>query len=197
MTIGFARVSTVDQNPEYQIRALEQRGCERIFEDHYSTRAKRRPELDAALDYLRKRDQIAVWRLDRLGASVPHLIQLVRDVEARGCQLVSLTEALDTATPRGRVVFHVFATLAQFEADVNGERTREAHKTAKAAGRCWGRRSVFHDPANARVANVLLRDPSVSRTEAARRLGVTTATLRRWFPGGDPDAFPGKNGSKR
>lgn len=67
MTIGFARVSTVDQNPEYQIRALEQRGCERIFEDHYSTRAKRRPELDAALDYLRKGDQIAVWRLDRLG----------------------------------------------------------------------------------------------------------------------------------
>jgi DNA invertase Pin-like site-specific DNA recombinase len=197
MTVGYARVSTVDQDPEYQIRALKERGCEKIFTDHCRSRAKHRPQLAAAFAFLRKGDQLAVWRLDRLGRNVPHLIQLVRDIEARGCQLESLREKLDTDSPGGKLVFTVFAALAQFESDVNSERTKESHKAAKANGRRWGRKSIFHDPATVRAAKALLRDPSLSRVEVARELGVATSTLRRWFPGGDPGAFPGKrNGGK-
>ena len=86
--------------------------------------------------------------------------------------------------------------MAQFEADLASERTKEAHKAARAAGRCWGRKSIFHDPATVRVAQALLRDNGVSGAETARRLGVHPATLRRWFPGGDPVAFRGRNGGK-
>ena len=91
-------------------------------------------------------------------------------------------------------MFVIFGAMAQFEVDLNRERTREAYQAARATGRRWGRPSIFHDSRNVRVAKALLRDKSVSRAEAARRLGTTTITLRRWFPGYDPDAFVGGNG---
>ena len=153
MTEGYALVSTVDQDPEHQVRALEESGCERIFTDHCSGRTRRRPQLDAALDFLREGD------------------------------LVSLTETLGTAMLGGRVVSQVCAALVAFGADVNSERSREAYKAAKARRRPWGRRSIFHDPATVRAAKALLRDPDVSKREAARQLGVSAAMLRRWFPG--------------
>ena len=182
MVVGYARVSTVDQHPEYQIRALEARGCERIFTDRRSSRSKSRPQLDAVLDFLRKGDSLVVWKFDRL--------------ERRQCELDSLTEAIDTSSPGGRLAFAIFGAMAQFQADLASERTKEAHKAAKAVGNRWGRPSVFHDPATVQVAQALLRDDGVSSAEAARRLGVHSSTLRRWFPGSDPDAFRGRNGGK-
>ena len=196
MVVGYARVSTVDQHPEYQIRALEARGCGRIFTDRCSSRSKTRPQLAAALDFLRANDTLAVWKFDRLARSLPHLIALAGELERRQCELVSLTEAIDTTSPGGRLAFAIFGAMAQFELDLNRERTKEAYKSARAAGRRWGRKSIFHDPATVQVAKALLRDNGVSGAEAARRLGVHPATLRRWFPGGDPDAFKGRNGGK-
>lgn len=118
-------------------------------------RANHGLQLAAAFAFLRRGDRLAVWRLDRLGRNMPHLIQLVRDIEARGCQLVSLTKNLETDSPGGKLVFTVFATLAQFESDVNSERTREAHKAAKANGRRRERKSTFHDPAYVRAVRAL------------------------------------------
>ena len=134
------------------------------------------------LDFLRKGDSLVVWKFDRL--------------ERRQCELDSLTEAIDTSSPGGRLAFAIFGAMAQFQADLASERTKEAHKAAKAVGNRWGRPSVFHDPATVQVAQALLRDDGVSSAEAARRLGVHSSTLRRWFPGSDPDAFRGRNGGK-
>ena len=142
------------------------------------------------LAFLRQGDALVVWKFDRLARSVPHLLEL----ERRQCELVSLTEAIDTSSPGGRLVFVIFGAMAQFEADLARERTKEAHKAARAVGKPWGRPSIFHDARNVRVAQALLRDKSVSRAEAARRLGIATSTLLRWFPGGDPTAFRGRNG---
>ena len=192
MTVGYARVSTLDQHPEHQIRALKQRGCEKIFTDRLPGGWPERPQLDAALAFLREGDTLAVWKFDRLARNTQHLLSLAAQLERRGCQLASLTEAIDTGSPGGRLVFTIFGAIAQFESDLNRERTVLAHRSAKANGKPWGRPSVFHDPATVRTAKALLRDPAVSRAEAARRLGVSKLTLRRWFPGYKPEAFTGK-----
>ena len=198
MTVGYARVSTLDQHPEHQIRALEERGCEKIFTDRLPGGRPERPQLDAALAFLRKGDTLAVWKFDRLARNTQHPLSLAAELKQRGCQLASLTEAIDTGSPGGRLVFTIFGAIAQFESDLNRERTVLAHRSAKANGKRWGRPSVFHDPAKVRLAKALLRDPSVSRAEAAAQLGVSKSTLRGWFPGYDPEGFTGKrNGDKR
>ena len=112
LLVGYARVSTAEQNPERQIRALKERGCGRIFTDRCSGRTASRPQLEAALECLRQGDSLVAWRFDRLGRSVRHLLELSGRLDDRGCQLVSLTEAIDTGTPDGRLVFAVFAALA-------------------------------------------------------------------------------------
>ena len=198
MTVGYARVSTLDQHPEHQIRALERRGCGKIFTDRCPGGAPTRPQLKAALAFLREGDTLAVWKFDRLARSVPHLLQLAAELERRGCELASLTEAIDTSTPGGRLAFTIFGAIAKFESDLNSERTRLAYRESRGNGKRWGRPSVFHDPDKVRVAKALLRDPSVSRAEAARQLQVSLTTLRAWFPGYDPEGFSGKrNGDKR
>ena len=186
---GYPRVSTLDQDPGYQLRALEQRGCERIFTDRCPGRVRSRPQLTAALDCLHAGDALVVWKFDRLARNLRNLIDLGTDLEKSGCQLVSLTEAIDTATPGGKLVFAVFGAMAEFEADLNRERTAES---CKAAGRRWGRRSVFHDPENVRIAQAMLADRKIPRKEIAKRFGVDSNVLYHWFPGGDPDAYDGK-----
>ena len=135
MTIGFARVSTGNQNPAHLIRERERPGGENIFADHCRGRQKDRPRLLAAFAFPRKGDRLAVSRLDRLGRNVPHLMKLVEDIEDCGCQHVSLNEELDTDTPGGKLVCTVFAAPAQFASDVSSERPQESDKAAKAAGR--------------------------------------------------------------
>ena len=191
MLLGYARVSTRGQDPAYQVAALERRGCEKIYVERVSAREERRPELTALLDYIRPGDTLVVWKFDRLARSVTHLLSLASQLDGRGCQLLSITEGIDTTTPGGRLVFAVFAALAEFEADLIRERTAESFQAAKAAGRKWGRPSAFHDPENVRAAAAMLTDPTIPKREIARRFKVSTTTLYRWFPGGRPSSYTG------
>lgn len=138
--IGYARVSTADQNPELQIDALNKAGVSRIFTDHGVSGAKTdRPELDKMLDYLREGDTLLVWRLDRLGRSMQHLVSLVAELKDRGITFRSISEGIDTSTINGELVFNIFASLASFERELIRERTSAGLASARARGRLGGR----------------------------------------------------------
>jgi len=189
MRIGYARVSTTDQDPDYQQKALEDAGCGRLFTDQISSRKARRPQLEAALDFLRSGDSLVVWKFDRLARSTSEMLSLADRIAERGCELVSLTEQIDTGAPAGKAVFTVMAALAQLERDLNSERTRACYASKRAKGLPWGRISAFSDPEVVSTAKALLADGTLTKPQIAARLGVTTTTLYRRFPGGDPDAF--------
>jgi DNA invertase Pin-like site-specific DNA recombinase len=183
MLIGYARVSTQDQNPELQLDALKQAGCEEVFVEKASGAQRERPELAAALRHARKGDALVVWRLDRLARSLSHLIKTVEDLAKRGVGLRSLTDPVDTTTPQGVLVFHIFGAMAEFERAVIRERTRAGLEAARARGRKGGRPSSL-SPKDLPAARALLADPSITVAEAATRLGVSPATLYRHLPGG-------------
>jgi DNA invertase Pin-like site-specific DNA recombinase len=143
--IGYARVSTQDQNLSLQLDALKAAGCQHIFEDRASGARADRPGLAAAIAYVRAEDILVVWKLDRLGRSLTHLIDTVTALDARGVGLRSLTEAMDTTTPGGRLIFHLFGALAQFERDLIRERTRAGIEAAAKRGRKGGRDPVVTD----------------------------------------------------
>lgn len=191
MTVGYARLSSLGQDPARQIQALRERGCERIFTDHVRGRKGGRPQLAAALDSLGTNGTLVVWRLDRLARSLQHLVALAGELERRQCRLVSLAESIDSGARDGGTVFAVFSAMARCETDLRRERTADAHRVARATGRRLGRPSPFHDSANVRAAQALLADPTVPAVEVARRFGVSRNTLYRWFPGGAPEAFIG------
>lgn len=176
--LGYARVSTDDQNPTLQLDALRAGGAERVWTERASGLRDDRPELAALLDYARRGDVLVVWRLDRLGRSVRHLVDVLADLDRRGIEFRSLTEGLDTTTPGGRLVFHVFAAVAEFEASLTASRTRAGLAAARARGRYGGRPTVM-TPARARVADDLLARPGASVAEVARALGVSRATIYR------------------
>jgi len=140
MKIGYARVSTTDQNPELQLDALRQAGCEKIFQDKISGSKADRPGLSEALDYLRKGDCLVVWRLDRLGRSLKHLIQVIDDLDKRKIGFASIMEGFDTTTSGGKLVFQIFGALAEFERNLIRERTMAGLSAARARGRLGGRR---------------------------------------------------------
>ena len=183
MLIGYARISTRDQTPALQRDALEAAGCERIFEETASGARRDRPQLAAALDWMREGDTLAVWRLDRLARSVRQLIATVGDLDKRSIGLRSLTEAIDTTTPGGRLVFHVFEALAEFERELARDRTRAGLDAARVRGRVGGRPAALDEDAIA-VARALLRDPSIPVGDVARHVGVSRATLYKYCPGG-------------
>ena len=172
--------------------AWAERGCERIFTDRCSCSQSERPQLDAALDFLRPNDALVVWRFDRLASNTPDMLALAAQLRHRGCQLVSLSEAIDTRSPGGNAVFAVMAALAWLEVDLRGERARESHQARKAPGKHWGRRPAFRDQDRVRAAQKLLADSTLSRADVARRLGVARSTLYNWFPRGDADSFTGQ-----
>jgi DNA invertase Pin-like site-specific DNA recombinase len=183
MLVGYARVSTLDQNPALQTDALTGAGCERIFTEKASGAQRDRPELKAALDYLRQGDTLVVWKLDRLARSMRQLIETVEEMEQQGIGFRSLTESIDTTTPGGRLVFHIFGALAEFERAVIRERTSAGLVAARARGKKGGRptRMKARDIA---AAKALLADPNISVEEVAARLHVSPATLYRHIPGG-------------
>ena len=183
MLVGYARISTRDQTPALQRDALQAAGCERIFEETASGAQRDRPRLAEALAWMREGDTLAVWRLDRLARSARQLIATVEDLDDRGIEFRSLTEAIDTTTPGGRLVFHVFGALAEFERELVRERTRAGLDAARARGRVGGRPAALDEEAIA-VARALLRDPSIPVGDVARRLGVSRATLYKYCPGG-------------
>lgn len=139
MHVGYARVSTVEQDLALQLDALQRVGCERTFEDTASGAASSRPHLDACLDISASGDTLVVWRLDRLGRSLRHLIDVVAELERRAVGFRSLTEGIDTTTAAGRMTFHVFGALAEFERDLIRERTMAGLEAARARGRKGGR----------------------------------------------------------
>jgi DNA invertase Pin-like site-specific DNA recombinase len=174
--IGYARVSTVDQDVALQRDALHQAGCTRIFEDYGVSGVKtERPALLAALAYIREGDVLVVWKLDRLGRSLAHLITTVSDLEKRGVGLRSLTEAIDTTTSGGRLIFHVFGALGQFERDVIRERTRAGLTAAAARGRKGGRKPVVTADKLKRAR--ALRTQGLNVRESAKRLKVGKTAL--------------------
>ena len=183
MLVGYARVSTQDQNPALQLDALKAAGCEKVFTEKASGAQRDRPELAAALSYMRSGDSLVVWKLDRLARSLPQLIETVATLEDQGIGFCSLTEAIDTTTAGGKLVFHIFGALAEFERSVIRERTRAGLKAARDRGRKGGRPPAL-SAADLAVAKALLRDPAITVDEVATRLKVSPATLYRHLPGG-------------
>jgi DNA invertase Pin-like site-specific DNA recombinase len=137
LKIGYARVSTLDQNKAMQLDALRAAGCERIFEDVTSGAKESRPGLDESLAFARKGDELVVWKLDRVGRSLPHLVKLMAQLGDQGIGFCSVTENIETQTPGGRLVMHMFAALAEFERDLIRERTRSGLEAARARAHRW------------------------------------------------------------
>ncbi len=175
--IGYARVSTIDQNPQAQHDALDVAGATRVFVDHASGARADRPELEACMDYLRPGDTLVVWRLDRLGRSLAHLIDVVDQLCDRDIQFRSLTEGFDTTSSGGRLVFHVFAAVAEFERQLIRERTMAGLEAAKRAGRTGGRPSVM--TARRLEAALLMRQDGHSLRAIASTLDVSPSTIGR------------------
>ena len=175
--IGYARVSTAHQDEALQLDALQGAGVDRVFVERASGTLTERPGLTSALESARPGDSLVVWRLDRLGRSLRHLIEVVKDLEERQVSLVSLTESIDTSTPGGRLVFHVFASLAEFERDLIRERTMAGLAAARARGRTGGRPSVWTE-AKLRTARAMRANGDDVAT-IARVLGVSRASVYR------------------
>ena len=174
--IGYARVSTPDQSPASQLDALKAAGCERVFTETASGSRRDRPELDRALDYLRKGDVLVVWRLDRLARSVRQLVDTAADLKGRGIELRSLHDAIDTSSATGRLTFHLFAALAEFERDVIQDRTAIGLAAARARGKRGGRpRKLGKKELD--LARALLVEGSTSFAEIARQVHVAPSTL--------------------
>jgi len=178
MKIGYARVSTSQQSMEMQIDALTSYGCERVYSDAATGRDFERKELAECLKALRKGDKLIVWKLDRLGRSVKHLIETVQDLNDKGIEFVSLTESIDTSSSGGKLVFTVFAALAEFERDLISERTKEGLVAARKRGRNGGRPKKLKE-SQLKIARTLLQDPDQTVTSVAKHLGVARNTLYR------------------
>lgn len=180
MLIGYARVSTVDQNLELQLDALKAAGCERIFTDKASGSRMEREGLTDALDFARKGDTLVVWKLDRLGRSMKGLVDIATRLSESEIHLVSVTDKIDTTTTAGRFFFNVMAALASMERELILERTRAGLEAARRAGRVGGRKPVM-TPEKKKAAQKLLDGGTLPKDTAAA-IGVSLATLYRHCP---------------
>jgi len=185
--VGYARVSTVDQDAALQADALGAAGCGRVFSDCASGALAERPQLERCLDHVRRGDTLVVWRLDRLGRSLRHLLQTTSGLEARGVGFRSLTESIDTTTPGGRLVFHLFGALAEFEGDLIRERTQAGLAAARARGRRGGRPLVM-TASKLAVAREMYASGDHTIAEIAQTVGVGRATVYRHLRRGEPSS---------
>lgn len=174
--IGYALVSTDDQHLDLQRNALRQAGCGLIYEETVDGRPALRPELEKCRKALRTGDTLVVWRLDRLGRSLPDLVRIVVDLEQQGVCFESLTEKIKTGGATGKFALHVFSALAEFERGLIRKRTQAGLAAARARGRVGGRRPKL-DEQQVREIKVLLRDPDTHVADVARRYGVSRTTL--------------------
>lgn len=189
--LGYARVSTLEQNAELQRDALDAAGCWRVFTDQVSGVKESRPELDRLLEQVRAGDTVVVWRLDRLGRSLRHLIEVVEDLSRQGVGFRSITESIDTTTSGGRLIFHVFGALAEFERDLIRERTLAGLESARARGRMGGRPTVMTaDKTTAARRMYAQQDLSVARIAEVLQVSRSSVyrALRRTGPGDVPAA---------
>jgi DNA invertase Pin-like site-specific DNA recombinase len=183
MQIGYARISTEEQTLNLQLDALKAAGCEQIFTDRVSGARAERPGLTNALGHLRAGDTLVVWRLDRLGRSLPHLIETVTGLADRGVAFKSLTESIDTTHTGGRLIFHIFGALAEFERDLIRERTRAGLTAARARGRNGGHPRVkgFADPRQLTLAKQLYAAKQTPVGDLCRMFKVSRATFYRYM----------------
>jgi DNA invertase Pin-like site-specific DNA recombinase len=180
MWIGYARVLTDDQNLDLQKDALTRAGCQRILEDHQSGAKAERPGLRAALDYAREGDTLVVWRLDRLSRSLKDLIEMVTQLESRGISLKSLQESLDTSSSSGKLIFHIFGALAEFERNLVRERTQAGLQAARARGRKGGRPKALD--ADKRALTIQLYDEKKHTVEQiCQMMGISKPTLYKYI----------------
>lgn len=177
--IGYARISTNDQSLSLQEDALVAAGCDKIFTDKLSGSTKDRPGLSQALEFLRPQDTLVVWRLDRLARSLKDLIALVSNLKDKEIHLYSLNENIDTNSLNGRLIFHIFAALAEFESGLIRERTNAGLKAARARGRHGGRPKLISSSQEAKL-KLLIKDPNFSPKELQEMFGVSKATLYRY-----------------
>jgi DNA invertase Pin-like site-specific DNA recombinase len=176
MLIGYARVSTMEQNLNLQTDALRRVGCEKIFTDQVSGSVKNRPQLHQALDFIRSGDTLVVWRLDRLGRSLRHLIELVTELQEQEIGFRSLSESMDTTTCSGKLIFHIFGALAEFERNLIRERTKAGLEAARARGRKGGRKPAL-SAKQQQVAVKLYHQKDHTAEEICRIMGISKPTL--------------------
>ncbi len=174
--IGYARISTDDQSLDLQKDALAQAGCKIVYADTASGKNTQRPEFEQCLKALRNGDTLVVWRLDRLGRSLADLVQTVTELEQRGVSFESLTEKIETGSAAGRLIFHVFASLAEFERNLIRERTVAGLEAARARGRRGGRKPLLSNK-QVREIRRLVSDPEIPVTQIAERYGVSRTTI--------------------
>jgi DNA invertase Pin-like site-specific DNA recombinase len=186
MLIGYARVSTLDQNPNLQTDALKQAGCEKIFKDKISGTTAERPGLAKAKEILRKGDTLVVWRLDRLGRSLKNLLEWMMWLDQEGVALKSLQENIDTTTSTGKLVFHIFGALAEFERNLIQERTQAGLTSARARGKVGGRPKKLNTDKKA-LAIKLYNERELSVDKICEMVGVTKPTLYRYINNGETD----------
>ena len=180
MLVGYARVSTQDQNLDLQLKALKEIGCKKIYQDQMSGSRDNRPGLQLALEILRPEDTLVVWKLDRLGRTVKGLVDLVNKLHQDNIHFKSITDNVDTSTPSGRFFFHIMASLAQMERELVAERTRAGLAAAKAQGRIGGRKRKM-TKSKMESAKKLLASGTLPK-DVAHNLGVSIPTLYRWIP---------------
>ncbi len=183
MKIGYARISTDTQTHDAQIAALKAAGCENVYTETASGAKRDRPVLAEVMEYLRPNadDTLVVYKLDRVARSLPHLIEIMADLNARAIGFQSLTEDINTSTPGGKLLFHIMGAISEFERDLIRERTQTGLKAARAKGRIGGRpRQMTDDKINA-VRELLASGTPVK--DAAAAVGVSVPTLYRWLPG--------------
>lgn len=180
MLIGYARISTQDQDLSLQTAALEKAGCEKIFTDKISGNKADKPGLNLAISHLRPGDTLVIWKLDRLGRGVKSLIDLITKLESQKINFQSLTEQIDTSTPTGRFFFHVMASFAQMERELIIERTRAGLAAARQKGRIGGRKRLMTN-SKIEAAKKLFKAGELPK-DIAKNLGVSIPTLYRWVP---------------
>lgn len=179
MKIGYARVSTNKQSFDLQIDALQKSGCEKSYKEIASGAKSKRPVLDEIIEQLRPGDILVIWKLDRLGRSLRHLVELVGELMSKDVGLQSINDPIDTTTPHGRLTFNIFASLAEFERDLISERTQAGLKAARARGRVGGRPRGLSKKASslAAAAEALYREEKLSTRQIAQTLGIAKSTL--------------------
>lgn len=183
MKIGYARVSTKEQELNLQIDALEKVGCKQIYQEKISGTKRERPELQKMLDSLRADDIVIIWKLDRLARSLTDLVNLVNEIEEKGAGLQSLNDPIDTTTSQGKLIFHIFAALAEFERDIISERTKAGLAAARARGRKGGRPKGLSQKAQntAILAEQLYKEKKLSVREICEQLSISKNTLYRYL----------------
>lgn len=183
MKIGYARVSTKNQELDLQLDALKENGCQQIYQEKISGAKRERPELQKLLDQLRADDVVVIWKLDRLARSLKDLVTLVNEIEAKGAGLQSLNDHIDTTTPHGKLTFHIFAALAEFERDIISERTKAGLEAARARGRKGGRPKGLSKKSQhtAIIAEQLYKERKLSVKEICEQLSISKNTFYRYL----------------